>query len=81
MLGRNFDDEDIREFARNEWTFGVLKSEDGQCMVEVPGKEPVGIVEATAMILKGVKESVKHLFDGKSSEVKAVVTVLASDSD
>ena len=64
MLGRNFDDEDIREFARNEWTFGVLKSDDGECMVEVPGKEPVGIVKATAMILEGAKESVKHDSDG-----------------
>lgn len=64
MLGRNFDDEDIREFARNEWTFGVLKSDDGECMVEVPGKEPVSIVKATAMILEGAKKSVEHDSDG-----------------
>ena len=63
MLGRDFDDEDIHEFERNEWTFSVIKSDDDQCMFEVPGKEPVGVVKATGMILKGVKESVEHHFD------------------
>ena len=80
MLGKNFDDEDIREFARNEWTFKVIESDNGQCMVELPGKEPIGIENATAMILEGVKKSVEHHFDDENSNVNAIVTIPVSES-
>ena len=82
MLGRSFDDEDIQEFAKNEWTFNVLECPEGQCMVEIPGKEePVKVVEAAGTILKGIKEVVEHHYDRQLADVKAVVAIQVCDND
>ena len=62
MLGRCYDDEDQCEL-RKRWSFSVIRGNDGQCMIEVHGREPMDITQVTAEILRGLKSNFERRFN------------------
>ena len=74
-LGRKHDDEDVAALNYNS-PFKVRgSSEDNDCLIEVAGRDSVGIKQVTSKIFEELKSRIERHFNRPLPNLKTVIAV------